>query len=119
MLMTIQYYRTAIQNQNQNQNQNQFEIIGNSSTVPVPEFQYCPDPVNEFSGRFPENSRAARDGVLQRLEKIVDQGFPRAVARARVARAWLTQQPRGSGMIRFVTRIPYCTKYSCTTGIIV
>ena len=53
MLMTIQYYRTAIQNQNQNQNQNQSEIIRNSSTVPVPEFQYCPE--------FPENSRAARE----------------------------------------------------------
>ena len=36
-----------------------FEITGNSSTVP--EFQYRPDPVNEFSGRFPENSRAARE----------------------------------------------------------
>ena len=32
-----------------------------------------PDPVNEFSGRFPENSRAAREfSYLQRLEKIVD-----------------------------------------------
>ena len=57
MLMTIQYYRTAIQNQNQNQNQNQSEIIGNSSTVPVPEFQYCPDPVNEFSDLGTEASK--------------------------------------------------------------
>ena len=39
-ICVIQYYRTEIQNQNQNQNQNQFEIIRNSSTVPVPEFQY-------------------------------------------------------------------------------
>ena len=84
MLMTIQYYRTAIQNQNQNQNQNQSEIIGNSTTVPVPEFQYCPDPVNEFSGRFPENSRAARE-FSSGWRKSTDANS-RACARARHAR---------------------------------
>ena len=82
--MTIQYYRTEIQNQNQNQNQNQFEITGNSSTVPIPEFQYCPDPVNEFSGRFPENSRAARE-FSSGWKKSTDANS-RAYARARHAR---------------------------------
>ena len=77
-------YRTAIQNQNQNQNQNQFEIIGNSSTVPIPEFQYCPDPVNEFSGRFPENSRAARE-FSSGWRKSTDANS-RPCARARHAR---------------------------------
>ena len=61
-----------------------FEIIGNSSTVPIPEFQYCPDPVNEFSGRFPENSRAARE-FSSGWRKSTDANS-RAYARAHRAR---------------------------------
>ena len=77
--MTIQYYRTAIQNQNQNQNQNQFEIIGNFSTVPVPEFQYCP----EFQKSPSATDANFADGGM------VGQEFPRG--RARDTRARPTQ----------------------------
>ena len=52
-----------------------FEIIGNSSTVPIPEFQYCPDPVNEFSDLGTEASkpRARISGSgLRRFSAQVD-----------------------------------------------
>ena len=86
MLMTIQYYRTAIQNQNQNQNQNQSEIIRNSSTVPVPEFQYCP----EFPGWRQSSSQEFR---------IPPQRLTQIPARTRVRDTRATDSVFGSCMI--------------------
>ena len=85
MLMTIQYYRTAIQNQNQNQNQNQFEIIGNSGTVPVPEFQST-----IFSSRWRTHEPLVSSQEIFLRIRSLDQEFPRGVARARHARARVT-----------------------------
>ena len=76
--MTIQYYRTAIQNQNQNQ----FEITRNSYTVPVPEFQYCPEFQN-FRIPLQRLTRSVAEGGM------VGQEFPRG--RARDTRARPTQ----------------------------
>ena len=80
--MTIQYYRTEIQNQNQNQNQNQFEITGNSSTVPIPEFQYCP----EFQNFRTPPQRLTREFASVAEGGMVGQEFPRVRARATRAR---------------------------------
>ena len=81
-ICVIQYYRTAIQNQNQNQNQNQFEIIRNSSTVPVPEFQYCP----EFQNFRTPPQRLTRIPASVAEGGVVGQEIPRVRARAARAR---------------------------------
>ena len=62
-----------------------FEIIGNSSTVPVPEFQYCP----EFQNFRTPPQRLTRIPASVAEGGVVGQEFPRG--RARDTRARPTQ----------------------------